>query len=403
MKDKTYIVISGKVDATIKEYQPDVDFKIFHNIDELSDYIDHDSIRAQYLFFTEDIVGQSNSAFSILAGLVTTSDFLSVDRVIYIAEEGSQTIRNLRYLIDEKGLEDWEIIKGSLTRAFIQEVINGTYRDDAYNAKRKVVIRRPRQDYIKQQLKNHQSLQEDYVDDDHDLLDIPDETIPEIIVEESVQTLKQIHISGDRTRERTAFSLLTAQYLSMSHRTLILESDPEYHLLTEFATKSAVDCDVVTVTDLYEDLAKTLDVIRGSQKNLVIVECIDRVKFDYRFINTLLYYNLESDFDYLITESSIEEVPDNTYQVVIVPSTITGLLQTAEQVDKSRLPYCDFVGVDLTDLPETHISSGLVMGKILDDVLVTQGTQCPVITISSLRLSGSSYDFGTVLGRSLAI
>lgn len=403
MKDKTYIVISGKVDATIKEYQPDVDFKIFHNIDELSDYIDHDSIRAQYLFFTEDIVGQSNSAFSILAGLVTTSDFLSVDRVIYIAEEGSQTIRNLRYLIDEKGLEDWEIIKGSLTRAFIQEVINGTYRDDAYNAKRKVVIRRPRQDYIKQQLKNHQSLQEDYVDDDHDLLDIPDETIPEIVVEESVQTLKQIHISGDRTRERTAFSLLTAQYLSMSHRTLILESDPEYHLLTEFATKSAVDCDVVTVTDLYEDLAKTLDVIRGSQKNLVIVECIDRVKFDYRFINTLLYYNLESDFDYLITESSIEEVPDNTYQVVIVPSTITGLLQTAEQVDKSRLPYCDFVGVDLTDLPETHISSGLVMGKILDDVLVTQGTQCPVITISSLRLSGSSYDFGTVLGRSLAI
>lgn len=401
MQDKCYIVISGKVDATIREYQTDVDFKIFHTIDELRDYVDRDPIRAQILFFTEDIIGVSNTAFSILAGLVEGNDYLMVDRVIYICNEESDTLRSVEYLIDEKDLSNWEIIKGPVTRAFIQEVINGTYRDDTFNAKRKVVVRKPRADYVKQQLKNHTTLGETYIDDDNDLSGIPDEDLIIPKIEEAPSTLKFIYIASNPSRERTAFALLAAQYISKSHRVIILESDAEYHTLTEFATKAQIEASVVTVSDIYDNVSLAIENIRKAENNLVIVECIDRVDFDYKYLSTMLYYNLESDFDYFIVENIVEDVPEATNLTVVFPSTITGVLQVMETIDKSRVPYCDFVGVDLCDLPETHVSSGVVMSKILCDLLTEKNLVCPVIRVTSLRLDGSAYDFGLMLGRSL--
>lgn len=401
MQDKCYIVISGKVDATIREYQSDVDFKIFHTIEELRDYVDNDPIRAQILFFTEDVVGNSNTAFSVLSGLVEGNDYLLVDRVIYICDPESSTLRSVEYLIEEKELKIWEIIRGPVTRAFIQEVINGTYRDDSYNAKRKVVVRRPRSDYIRQQLKNHSTLEETYLDDDNDLSEIPDEEVPQTFIDDAPASLQYVYIASNPSRERTAFALLAAQYISKTHRVIILESDPEYHTLTEFATKAKIEASVVTVTDIYTDVYQTIENIRKSEGNLVIVECIDRVDFDYKYLSTLLYYNLESDFDYFIVESLVEDVPEATYLTVVFPSTVTGILQVIETIDKSRVQYCDFAGVDLCDLPETHVSSGIVMSKILCDLLTEQNLVCPVIKVTSLRLDGAAYDFGIMLGRSL--
>ncbi len=402
LQDKTFIIISGLIDATIKEYQPDVDFKIFHNIDELREYIEHDPIRAQLLFFTADVTGVSNTAFSVLEGIVSGNDYLQVDKVIYIANEDNPNIRSFKYLVSEKELVDWELITGPMSRAFIQEVVNGTYRGDTFNPKRKMVIRRPRADYLKQQMKAHATFEEDYPDDDNDLSDIADEELPVIEIDESPAQLSYVYIAGKPTRERTAFALLTAQYISKSHRVIILESDPEYHLLTEFATKAKLDAAVFYVTDLYDDLNKTLQAIRESENNLVIVQCIDRIRYDYRYLHTLLYYNLDTDFDYFVIESPIADVPENTHLVVTLPTTVTGVLENCEGIDKSMLPYCDFVGIDLKDLPETHISSGTVVSKILHDILSDNSIVCPVVTMSSLRLNGASYDLGIVLGRSLS-
>lgn len=402
LQDKTYIIISGLIDATIKEYQPDVDFKIFHNIDELRMYIEHDPIRAQLLFFTADVTGVSNTAFSVLEGIVTGNDYLQVDKVVYIVNEDNPNIRSFKYLVSEKELTNWELVTGPVNRTFIQEVINGTYRGDSFNPKRKMVIRRPRADYLKQQLKQHSTFDEPYPDDDNDLSQIADEELPDIQIDDSPAQLSYVYIAGKSTRERTAFALLSAQYISKSHRVLILESDPEYHLLTEFATKAKLDAAVFYVTDLFQDLSKTIKAIKEADNNLVIIECIDRIKYDYRYLHTLLYYNLDSSFDYFVVESPIEDVPENTHLVVTLPTTITGVLENCEGIDKSMLPYCDFVGIDLKDLPETHVSSGIVISKILHDILSDPTIVCPVVTMSSLRLNGASYDLGIVLGRSLS-
>lgn len=398
MNSKTLIIISGLVDATIKEYQPDMDFKIFKRLEDLDEYLETQPIRASILFFTQDVVaGSAGSAFNYLKDIVTQNAYLSVDRVMYITEENAKEITTLEYLINEFSLENWEILQGSMNRSFIQEVINGTFRDDRYDEHRKAVIRSPRADYVKEQMKRHDSLSEAYVADEDDLKDIPDEEIPEVPIEPREAILKRVYIAGIKTKERTAFSILAAQYLARTDKVLLIESDPNYHLVTEYVTKAEVPCSVVTITNIYEDMQSALNNIRNATENLVVIEAIDRIQFDYRYLSTMLYYNLISDFDYIIAECEIEELPHNVPVTVVTPSTITDVLATGELIDKSLVPYISFVGIDLGDLPETHVSSGMVLGKIFDDVLTESKIECPVLTLSSLRLGNTAYDLGSII------
>ena len=404
MANKTIVIISGMVDATIKEYQPDVEFKLFKNMDGLADYLDLTPIRAELLFFTNDVVAGAAASFSFLKDIVTQNDYINVDRVIYITEENARELSAYNYLVEECSLDNWEVIKSNtMSRAFVQEVINGTFREDSYSAQRKVVIRKPRADYIKQQLRNQESLSEEYIDDDSDLQDIPDEEMPETVIQERENSLSKVYVAGRKCKERTAFTVLAAQYLARTDKVLLIESDPEYHLVTEYVTKANVDCTVVTITEIYEDVSRAIENIRNAKNNLVVIECIDRIPFNYRYMLSLLYYSLISDFDYIITELEIEELPHNVPVTIVVPSTITDILATGEVIDKSIIPYCRFVGVDIKDLPETHVSSGIVMSKLLNDVLTETNIVCPVITMSSLRLGNTAYDLGGILGKGVLL
>ena len=51
---------------------------------------------------------------------------------------------------------------------------------------------------------------------------------------------------------------------------------------------------------------------------------VDR-QYTHKFFHTLLYYNLEKDFDYIVVESSVSDVPENMPLVVVLPSTIPDL------------------------------------------------------------------------------
>lgn len=396
--NKTIIIVSGMVDATIKEFQPDTEFQIFRTFEELGNFLDRNPIRAQTLFFTNDAVGGMNSTFSYLRRLVTENDYLNVDKIVYITEEDAPELESLEYLVKEYDLNNWETITGSMSRAFISEVINGALRGDKMNLKRKAVYRRPRADYIKQQLKNKDSLEEEYADDEHDLMDIPDEELPPLEQPKHEEHLEYVYIAGHEGMERTAFAFLTAQYLSLSNKIILVESDPEYHTLTEMVTKSGVDCQMIDMAMLFEDPNTAIEAIRESQKNLIIVTAIDRIPFDYKYICSLLYYNLLNDATYMITEIALGEITSNMRVTVTVPSTVIGALSTGELIDKSLVANCSFIGVNLKHLPQIHVNSGVVMSTLLSDVLSTNDIICPVITISSLLLNTTAYDLGGVLG-----
>lgn len=396
--NKTIVIVSGMVDATIKDYQPDVEFLIFRTFEDLGNYLDKNPIRAETLFFTNDAVGGMNSTFSYLRALVTENDYCNVDKIVYMTTEDAEELESLRYLVEEFDLNNWETVTGSMSRAFISEVINGTLRGDKLNVRRKAVYRRPRNDYVKQQLKNTDSLEEEYDDDEHDLADIPDEEIVEQEPPKHAEHLQYAYVAGLSGLERTAFTFLAAQYLSLNNRVLLVESDPDYHMLTEMVTKSGVKAKTVDMSVLYEDPEGVIRSIKESDENLVIIEAIDRIDFDYKFICSLLYYNLIEDFTYMMCEIDLGEITSNMIVTVTVPSTVLGTLQTGEMVDKSLVPNCRFVGVNLKQLPQIHVNSGVVMSTLLSDILSTTDIICPVITITSLLLNATAYDLGIVLG-----
>lgn len=399
MAQKTLIVVSGMIDATIKEYQPDVDFKIFNNLDGLGEYLDRNPIIADILFVTQDVVKAAPStSFSFLKDLTEYNDYLQVNRVVYITEPEAQELSAFNYLKTEFELDNWESIEGTVTRPFVQGVINGTHRSDTQSVQRKVVVRRPRSDYVADRMRSFESMEEQYPDDDTDLMDIPDEPLPEIELEPVDRSIKKVYISGLKSNARTAFSVIAAQYLSLSSKVLIIECDPDYHTLTEFITKSGVECTQVTMTHLYENPRECLDILRDTRNKLSVVTCIDRIPFNYNYITLLLYYNLLNDFDYMIIEADIDEVPHASEFTCVVESTIISLLKTGEQLDKSMVKYAKFVGIDLGDLAETHVSSGAVMQNMLQDILSEEEVVCPVVRLSSLKLGNTAYDLAAVLG-----
>ena len=397
MQDRVIVVVSTIVDITIQEYQPDVTFKIFRSIDQLGEYLDQDVIRAESMFITSDVITAANSSFTYLMDLLTNNVYLKVDKVIYITEEKSQELKVLRYLLEEKSISNWEIIEGNISHAYVTDVINGTFRPDNYSARRKAVYRMPKSTYMKQRLKDNSTLDEKYPDDDTDLQNIPDEPLPEEPIAEHKTSLRKVYIAGFSSDERTALAFLAAQYLSQTGKTIIVESDPDYHKLSEFATKSGVTAFVQTVTDLFENPDRTLTNIRSSKESLVVIECIDRIPFNYHFVCEFLFHNLHDNLDYFVTEVGLDEIPAYTETTVVVPSTVIGCLHVGENVDKINIPYLHFTGVNLNSLPETRINSGIVMSTILSDILGTSGIVCPVVTISGLTLNGTLYDMGAIL------
>ena len=401
LKDKSIIVISNLIDSTVKSYQPDVNFYLFKTIDGLAEQVNTIPIRAQALFFTRDVVGQTNVSFTYLYSLLTENSYLHVDRVVYITEENSFELQSVNYLIEEKHIENWEIITGSLTKAFVTEIINGTAQLDNFNVKHMAVYRQPRAEYVRARVKEYSSLDEEYPSDEQDLADIPDVEIPRTDIPEVEEIIEKIYMIGDDNDERTAFTFLAAQYLSQVGRTIVVESDVEYHKLTEFYTKSGIEATEVSITDIYNDTAKAFEKIRKTKNNLVVITCIDREYFNYNFIVNFLYYNLMSDFRYILIEHNFNEMPKGQNVTVIIPDTVIGCLKAGESLDKSDVDYVKFIGVDLGQLQEVHLPSSTVISKILQDVLTNTTIHCPIVSMSSMRLNGTIYDLGSVIGRKI--
>lgn len=399
IKDKSIIVISNLIDSTVKSYQPDVEFYLFKTIDGLAEQVNTVPIRAQALFFTRDVVGQTNTSFSFLYALLTENSYLHVDRVVYITEENSFELQSINYLIEENHIDNWEVITGGLTKAFVTEIINGTAQLDNYNVKHMAVYRQPRAEYVRSRVKEYTTLDEEYVSDEQDLADIPDVEIPQANIPIVEPIIEKIYMVGDNTDERTAFTFLAAQYLAQVGRTIIVESDNNYHKLTEFYTKSGVEATEVSISDIYNDTAKAFEKIRKTKNNLVVITCIDRDYFNYNFIVNFMYYNLMSDFRYILIEQDFNEMPKGQEVTVVLPDTVIGCLKAGEALDKGDIPFVKFIGVDLGYLEEVHLPSSTVISKILQDVLSNTEIKCPIVSMSSMRLNGTVYDLGSVISR----
>ena len=394
---RTIVVVSALVDATIREGQPDTTFILKHTMEELAQHIESTPIRADYLYFTQETIPHTNTTLNFLTKMLE-NPFLKVDKVCYITEEHAKEIPSVKYIVEEKGYTNWEIVEGFLNREYVTGVITGALRTDSFNAKRKALYRVPRAAYIQDRIKNKTTLEEAYEDDEKFLKDVPPVEIPEQTIFDSEELATVIHIAGRQSEERTALAFLVAQYLAFNGKTVMLEKDVEYHMLTEFVTKSDVECRQITITDFLDDPNKWLDVIKTCNEKLVIITAIDRILYSYSFLCNILYSNLASKISFFVREDDLNEAPLEQNYIVAVPSSVIGILKTAEEIDTNYVHLMRFVGVNLQSLPETRILNSKTMDTIFSDVLEKKIHKSVIVNIRSLKIGGDAgYDLRSII------
>lgn len=394
---RTIVVVSALVDATIREGQPDTTFILKHTMEELAQHIETTPIRADYLYFTQETIPHTNTTLNFLTKMLE-NPFLKVDKVCYITEEHAKEVASVRYIVEEKGYTNWEIVEGFLTREYVTGVITGSLRTDNFNAKRKALYRVPRAAYLQDRIKNKSTLEEEYIDDEKLLKDVPPVEIPEQTIFDSEEIANIIHVAGLPSEERTALTFLVAQYCSLLGKTVILDKDVEYHLLTEYVTKSGVPCRCIELKDFLEDPNKWLDVIRTCSEKLVVITVVDRIHYSYAFLCNVLYSNLSTKISFFVREDDLDEAPLTQSYIVALPSSVIGALQTCEQLDANYVPYMRFVGVNLQSLPETKILNGKTLETILSDVLERKVHSAVIVNIRTLRIGGDAgYDLRSVI------
>lgn len=395
---KSVIVISSYVDSTIREYQVDVRFHLFKTLDELDQYVEQTPLRADELFVTKEVFPNVNTSLNYFMQLLE-NPFLKVDKITYITEVNSPEIASVNYIIDQKKYENWEIVEGHLTREYVSGIINGNLRNEVLNPKRKAVYRVPRETYLKERLKNRDSLEEEYEDDEKQLRNIPDMELPDSSISDSSNVCEIYKIVGADNDERTMFAFLTAQYLSFSGKTMILERDVDYHRLTEFVTKAELpNVMLVEVAELLSNPVQVIEKIRASSAKLIVVGAIRRVSYKYNFVLSILYNNLMSDVRYLVQEMSFEEAPSTEKYIAVFPSTIIGILNMAENINLTTVHNARFVGMDLHQLPALLINSSKAVSTILEDILEVQNISVQLIAVNSLKIGGdSTYDLRSII------
>lgn len=394
---RTIIVVSQLVDATIREGQPDTTFILKHNLTELADHIETTPIRADYLYFTQEVIPHTNTSLNFLTQMLE-NPFLKVNKVCYITQKGSQEIESIKYIIDEKGLSNWEVIEGALTREYVSGVISGALRTDSFNRKRKALYRVPKSAYVQDRIKNKEVLEEEYIDDERMLKDVPPTEIPEFTVREAEDVAEIYHVVGGYGEERTALTFLLAQYMAQEGKTLLVEKDTEYHLLTELVTKSGVPCLQIPITEVQEDINGTIEKIAHSSQKLVVITAVERVPFSYNFICNILYANLYTHISTFMREDDYDEAPTTQRFVVALPASVIGCLRTCENLDSNYAHLAKFVAVNFQQLPETRILNSHTVDEILSDVLEQDISGSDVVNVYSLQIGGeSSYDLRSIL------
>jgi hypothetical protein len=391
--NKTFVVVSTYVDSIIKEQQPDVKFLIFNTLQELSAYIETTPIRANTLYITsETLQPMVNTALNFLMGMLS-NPFLSIDKVEYITEKGSKEIISVKYITEELGLTNWNIIPGSLTREFISGLISGTLRSDEIAPTRKAVFRQRRSDYVADRMSNKKSLDEKYLSDEEDLADIPDEQLIPITPMEIEESCKVITIAGLPMQERTVFSFVMAQYLAHSGKTLIIEKDFEYLTLSDMAVKANITFVRVDIAELYRNAKDVFRFLRNTNERLIVVSCHQKSDYNYSFVCNLMYNNLANILSYMVVESDLHEVATSTDYIAVLPNNIVDIIKTSELLPDNYRSNASFVGVNMRNVKEVSILNSEAMTLIVKDLLqIAEEMTVPVVNIRSLKLGGEAHD-----------
>lgn len=386
---KHLIVISTKVDSILQEQAPDVKLFIFSNLFELNSYIESTPIRAERLFISRDALEpQINSNLANLFEILK-NPYLKVQEVEYITEANSQELASVDYLIQDYEVDNWIITYGSLTREFVSGLITGSLRADDVTPKRKAVYRVRRSEFLKERLNenaDHEGMDGKYEVEEDELEGIPYEPVVTSVPIDVETTCQLVNLTGLDTRDRTATALMFAQYLALTHKTVIIEKDFEYLTLTDMIKKSGLRHLSIDIKDLFDRPKEIFEEVRRSHIKLIVFTLSRKGNYNYNFISTLIYSNLKENISYLIREEELDEVSETSKYTVVFTNNVPDILKTCSTLPTNYRYGASYIIIDSTQIKETSINNIEFGETLIKDLLqLDSDIKIPIFSLNTLK------------------
>lgn len=400
-KDKL-ILVAENMDDSVQSQVPLYDVTLFKS------FVDFEKHVNSTYSVVETLIVTSNSLPFTAMNMKRFMDLLALPflrvkgNVVYLINNEYDLKVVNKFLIDNS-LDNWVAYQGDLSKRYITDIASGVGREANEGQVEVVMYRMRAADYIRQQntIAKYQSDTDKFLTDEDLLSELPDE---EVVEEVSVITdvvTEVNYIVGADDMERTLMAFILAQYLALNERTLIIEKDCEFHRLTEMAMSSKLDFEFITVDEIYEDITKAIDRIKGTSKKLIVVGTVERTHYDYSFLFDLLLSNLRGIIPHMVRECDYEETPYGSTYTIVVRNTIPDVLKCIESlvydVDTNQV---SIIGLQIGDLNPIHITSKELCA-VLEYVLEKNNISAHVIKAQGITLKGGggTYDILSILNR----
>lgn len=393
-------VVSEILDESIKSQTAVFDVRLFKTFVEFESYVEGTPIIINTLVVTSRELPFNNSNMTRLSNVVG-SPFLRIDgQVIYVIDKSfDKKVVNKFFDSNNLGVEV-VVYQNDLSLRYVTNIVTGEARDVQENKTYDVVYRVRASEYMKQQSTlSYDTLDKDYITDEDDMAGIPEEEIPEDVIPEATKDLEIKYICGEDREERTAMVFLLSQYLSLSSKTIIIEHDRKYHRLTEFYTKSQLDGLFITVMEIYQNVEEVINRIKNTNKRLIVIGTIERVKYDYNFLFTLLYNNLRGYVDYMIMECDYHELPYNVNVVYVTSNIVPEIIKMATSIKQVVIPEkTKFIGMQMNTLNPCYVNT-LEMLSIISAILQKNGLDGQVLYSGGIKLKEDTviYDIFSII------
>lgn len=357
-KDKVFIV-SSNVDDSIRSSSIYTDVKIFKTFKEFEDYIDVTPIDASMIIVNSKDLSFTNNSMSRLISVVQ-SLFVTLEGFLYYMVDDEEVQHRVEEICKKNNLSKIKCLYSSTLYAHdVANVLTGESLSSKETVTEISTYRIRASEYIRTQ-KDKEDLDYDniYVNDEDELSGIEDEPVPEDLrATDSRLAMKHI-VCGNSIRERCAWVVLKAQYLSLNGKVLILERDTEYHTLLDMITKVDVDYEFYDVIDIFRDCYEIISRIKDSKSRLIVIGSKNRVQYNYDNMINILVHNLEEDIDHYIYETELSQIPYGATADIVMPTTVPEILRSVNAMSSiSDFKDLQFVGLDITNLGYVSISN----------------------------------------------
>ena len=399
-KEKLFVV-AGNIDDSIKSVTPIYDIEIFPTFVGFEEYINKTPITLGMIVISEKELPFTSSNMVRLFDVLEAPFLTLTGQCLYLINQDTQK-ETVNKFIKHNEIDNIICYQGDLSSKYIADIITGAARTADERETEIITYRVRAADYaMEQNIKKYESDDAHYETDEEELAEVPDEPEPEQRIPSIDIVTSCYYVVGSRSVERTLFAFIEAQYLALNGKTLIIESDVDYHTLTDMATKSKASYEIIDMQEVIDSISSVIARIKNSGSKLIIIGCVNRLHYDYDFIYDLFVSNLAGFVDYFVKECDFEQTPYGSYYNIICGATVPEVLECVSKlkydVDEDKVL---FVGMKTRELGPCNITSS-EMTDIVQLLLGKAQLLAQVVSAKGIDLKGDgiAYDVLSLIGR----